>query len=72
MLDQWAYLSKVGLDFSRPRKPTNNVHIEAFNARLRQGCLHAFWFLSMGDARSRINEWKEDYTLNRPHTSLGT
>lgn len=71
MLDQWAYLNKVELDFSRPGKPTDNAYIEAFNSRLRQECLNASWFLSMADARARINEWKDDYNQNRPHTSLG-
>jgi putative transposase len=36
MLDQWAYLNGVELDFSRPGKPTDNAHVEAFNARFRQ------------------------------------
>jgi putative transposase len=39
MLDQWAYLNKVELDFSRPGKPGDNAFIEAFNGRLRQECL---------------------------------
>lgn len=56
MLDQWAYLNKVELDFSRPGKPTDNAYIEAFNSRLRKECLNASWFLSMADARARINE----------------
>ena len=34
-LDQWAYLSGVELDFSRPGKPTENAFIEAFNSRYR-------------------------------------
>ena len=28
MLDQWAYLNRVELDFSRPGKPTDGAHIE--------------------------------------------
>ena len=70
LLDQWAYLNKVELDFSRPGKPTDNAYIEAFNSRVRQECLNASWFLSMADARQRINEWRIDYNQNRPHTSL--
>lgn len=71
LLDQWAYLNKVELDFSRPGKPTDNAYIEAFNSRLRQECLNAAWFLSMADARSRLNEWRDDYNENRPHSALG-
>ncbi|MFN3226048.1 MAG: IS3 family transposase [Hyphomicrobiales bacterium] len=71
LLDQWAYLNKVELDFSRPGKPTNNAYVEAVNRRLRQECLNASWFLSMDDARTRINNWRTEYTETRPHSSLG-
>jgi putative transposase len=39
MLDQWAYLNGIELDFSRPGTPTDNAFIEAFNARIRAECL---------------------------------
>jgi len=71
LLDQWAYLNKVELDFSRPGKPTDNAYTESFNSRLRQECLNAAWFLSMADARSRLSEWRDDYNQNRPHSALG-
>jgi putative transposase len=71
MLDQWAYLNGVEIDFSRPGKPTDNAFIEAFNARFRAECLNASWFLSMADARDRIEEWRCHYNEDRPHTGLG-
>lgn len=71
MLDQWAYLNGVEIDFSRPGKPTDNAYIEAFNGRLRAECLHASWFLSMADARDRIEKWRSDYNEDGPHTALG-
>jgi len=46
VLDQWAYLNGVALDFSYPGKPTDNAFIEAFNGRLRQERLNENWFLS--------------------------
>ncbi len=68
MLDQWAYLKGVELEFSRPGKPTDNAYIEAFNARLRAECLHASWFLSMADARDRIEDWRREYNETQtPH-----
>ena len=70
-LDFWAYWNKVKLDFSRPGKPTDNAFIESFNGRFRQECLNAHWFLSIQDAREKIEAWKEDYNANRPHSSLG-
>ena len=71
LLDHWAYLNKVEIDFSRPGTPTDNAFIEAFNARLRAECLNASWFLSLADARDRIEEWRVHYNEERPHSALG-
>jgi putative transposase len=71
VLDQWAYLNEVTLDFSRPGKPTDNALIEAFNARLRAECLNESWFLSLEDAREKIEAWRREYNAERPHSALG-
>ncbi len=71
VLDQWAYLNGVSLDFSRPGKPTDNALIEAFNARLRAECLNENWFLSLDDAQEKIETWRQHYNAERPHSSLG-
>jgi putative transposase len=70
-LDLWAYGNKVQLDFSRPGKPTDNAFIEAFNARLRAECLNQHWFLSLDDAREKIEAWRWHYNHQRPHGALG-
>jgi putative transposase len=70
-LDQWAYLRKVKLDFSRRGKPTDNGLIEAFNGRLRAECLNTNWFLSLDDARQKVNAWRRHYNDDRPHSALG-
>ena len=36
VLDQWAYCNEVQLIFLRSATPTDNAHIESFNARLRR------------------------------------
>ena len=69
-LDRWAYEHGVELAFSRPGKPTDNAHIEAFNGRLRQECLNRHWFLSLNDARGKIEAWRRGYNETRPHGSL--
>jgi len=70
-LDRWAYETGVTLDFSRPGKPTDNAFVESFNGRLRDECLNAHWFLSLADARSKIEAWRRHYNESRPHTALG-
>lgn len=69
-LDRWAYENKVVLDFSRPGKPTDNPFIESFNGSFRDECLNTNWFLSLHDARAKIEAWRRDYNSFRPHSSL--
>jgi putative transposase len=71
VLDQWAYENKVELRFSRPGKPTDNALIESFNGRFREECLSTHWFLSLEDAKRKIEAWRKEYNVSRPHMSLG-
>lgn len=70
-LEDWAYRRGVKLDFIRPGKPTENGHIESFNGRLRDECLNVMQFVSLEDAKDKIEAWRLDYNAHRPHSSLG-
>lgn len=59
-LDLWAYHKGVVLDFSRPGKPTDNSYIESFNGKFRTECLNAHWFMSLDDARAKMEDWRRD------------
>lgn len=65
-LDLWAYANDVTLDFSRPGKPTDNGFIEAFNGKLRAECLNAHWFMSLADARKKLEDWRKHYNEDIP------
>ncbi|NLI14368.1 MAG: IS3 family transposase [Peptococcaceae bacterium] len=69
-LDAWAYFNKVQLEYSRPGKPTDNPHIESFNGSLRDECLNVHWFMSLEDAKQKIEKWRMDYNEFRPHSGL--
>lgn len=70
-LDLWAYQKDVVLDFSRPGKPTDNGFIESFNGKLRAECLDTHWFMSIDDARAKMEDWRRDYNEVRPHSAIG-
>jgi len=70
VMDRWAYENGVELDFSRRGTPTDNALVESFNGRLRQECLNEHWFLSLADARSKIEQWRRFYNEERPHGAL--
>lgn len=69
-LDHWAFANNVTLDYSRPGKPTDNPFIESFNGSYRDECLNTNWFLSLPDAKQKIEQWRRDYNGFRPHCSL--
>jgi len=70
-LDRWAYEHGVEQAFIQPGKPVQNAFIESFNGTMRNECLNEHWFLNLTDAREIIENWRIDYNLNRPHSSLG-
>ena len=70
VMDRWAYENKVTQDYSRPGKPTDNPFIESFNGSFRDECLNVNWFLSLLDAREKIENWRREYNEFRPHSSL--
>ena len=53
-MDRWAYANKVTMDYSRPGKPTGNPFVESFNGSFRDECLNSHWFLSLNDAKEKI------------------
>ena len=47
-----------------------NGFVESFNGRLRDECLNEHLFDTLKHAREIIEEWRNDYNTNRPHSSL--
>jgi putative transposase len=69
--DLWAYEQGVELHFIEPGKPTQNAYIESFNGKFRDECLNENWFMSLEEARMKIEAWRRDYNQVRPHSALG-
>lgn len=69
-LDLWAFEHGVKLRFIQPGKPTQNAYIESFNGKFRNECLNDNVFVSLDSARSIIEDWRQDYNSERPHSSL--
>ena len=55
----------------QPGRPMQNGYIESFNGRLRDECLNATSFATLADAKRKIEAWRMDYNVERPHSSLG-
>ncbi len=67
---KWQQDRGVEWHYIAPGKPMQNGFVESFNGRLRDECLNEHLFRSYRHARQIIEDWRIDYNLNRPHTSL--
>lgn len=70
MLDKWVYEQGIRLDFSRLGTPMYNATVESFNSRLRQECLNENLFMSLEDARCKIEAWCIHYNQRCLHSEL--
>jgi putative transposase len=66
----WQEERRIEWHYIAPGKPMQNGLVESFIGRLRDECLNERLFPSYQLARASIEEWRVDYNLHRPHTSL--
>jgi transposase InsO family protein len=67
------WLGRLGVQtlFIEPGSPWENGYVESFNGSFRDECLNVNWFLSIDDAREKIEQWRQEYNEFRPHSALG-
>ena len=67
------WLHKAGIDTALidPGKPWQNGADESFNGKFRDECLSMEWFRSRAEAKVVIEQWRQHYNVDRPHSSLG-
>ena len=71
--ESWSmdFVSDALFDGRRLRALTVIDNFTSFNGRFHDECLNVNWFLSLEDAKTKIEAWRRDYNGSRPHTSLG-
>lgn len=67
----WCEEQRIALLHIQPGRPMQNGHVESFNGRLRDECLNASWFHNLADGKRKIEQWRNEYNGERPHSSLG-
>lgn len=50
--------------------PWENGYVESFNRKLRNELLNREVFTTLAEAKILIEEWRKEYNLVRPHSSL--
>ncbi len=64
---QKAFILKQGADGVPVAEICRKAFIEAFNGRFRSECLNTHWFLTLADAREKMEDWLRYYNEVRPH-----
>jgi putative transposase len=67
----WCKDKQIVIQYIQPGKPTQNAYIERFNRLFREDVLDAYVFEDLRQLRKLADEWRTDYNLNHPHSSLG-
>ena len=57
--------------YIEPGSPWQNRYIESFHSRFRDECLNRKWLLNLREARIVIEDWRQHYNKERPHSQLG-
>lgn len=68
---RWLRDQRVGPVFVAPGRPWQNGFVESFNGKLRDECLNREWFRDLREARVLIEQWRQFYNAERPHSALG-
>lgn len=69
-LQSWCKGKGIILQYIQPCKPSQNAYIERFNRIFRADVLDAYWFEDLEQLRVLIEEWRNDYNYNHPHSAL--
>jgi putative transposase len=68
---KWLRDQNVGPAYIRPGSPWQNGFVESFNGKLRDECLNREWFVTRREAKIVIEQWRQFYNNERPHSALG-
>jgi putative transposase len=70
-VQDWLGDSGIGTLYITPGSPWENPHIESFHDKLRDECLNREVFGSLLEAQIILEQWRNEYNDERPHSSLG-
>jgi putative transposase len=70
-LSSWCKERNIEMKYIQHGEPTQNAYIERFNRLFREDVLDAYVFEDLKQVKQLAEEWKNDYNLNHPHSSLG-
>jgi putative transposase len=70
-LQQWLRDHHCHTLYIKPGSPWENPFIESFNGTFRTECLNRWLFTDGQEAQTILEQWRQEYNHQRPHSSLG-
>ena len=70
-IQDWLKQNGIKTIYIKPGSPWENGHIESFHDKLRDECLNRELFGSLLEAQIILEQWRNEYNDQRPHSSLG-
>jgi putative transposase len=67
----WLRDNHIKTIYIEPGSPWQNGYIESFHSRFRDECLDREILLNLREARVVIEDWRQHYNRDRPHSQLG-
>lgn len=66
----WTTRTRTAHHFIDPEKPMQNGYMESLNGKMRDEHLNAQMPLTINEAKQMIEDWRNHYNNERPHSSL--
>ncbi len=70
-VQRWLREKNIKAIYIDPGSPWQNGFIESFHNRLRDECLNREVLLSVAEAQVLIEQWRQTYNNEHPHSRLG-
>ena len=70
-IQAWLRDNQIKTLYIDPGSPWQNGYIESFHSRFRDEYLNREWLLNLCEARVVIEDWRQHYNTERPHSRLG-
>lgn len=70
-LRDWCRFSRAGSAYIEPGSPWQNPYVESFGSRVRDELLSVELFSCLAEARVMVEDFRQDYNEQRPHSALG-
>jgi putative transposase len=70
-LIDWCTTQSTTTRYIDPGAPWQNPFVESFHSRVRDELLNLELFSCLAEAQVVIEDWRQDYNTQRPHSALG-